>query len=321
MLSFLGNIVSAGIAAGSQANTNQAQFKQDMSLAEYEFERNKEMWELENEYNSPKNQMARFRDAGLNPHLMYGSVNSGNSTSVPSYSAPSPPVVGSGISDIIQNSSNNLVQTLLAQKQLDSQVDLNRSLANKNDAEADSIRGVKADETAARTSLLGEQTETQKHQTLYWASKALSEKANANVSEVVASLSVAKEYQNLRNLSAEEKQALADVAYKEASVALAKSHVSLNEWKQALDKEELELKKQYQFYQQQLIKANIAGIQSGIIKTRIETTKDRIRQIQELWVDTQELMLENSRENRAKIKFHYDNVKGIVDSVVNAIKR
>lgn len=32
-------------------------------------------WAMQNEYNSPTSQMARFRDAGLNPHLIYGQSN------------------------------------------------------------------------------------------------------------------------------------------------------------------------------------------------------------------------------------------------------
>lgn len=35
------------------------------------------------EYNSPKNQMARFKEAGLNPHLIYGQGNAGNAAERP----------------------------------------------------------------------------------------------------------------------------------------------------------------------------------------------------------------------------------------------
>ena len=55
----------------------------NLKIAQATFNHNKEMWNLENEYNSPKNQMARYREAGLNPNLMYGSVSSGNSNNIP----------------------------------------------------------------------------------------------------------------------------------------------------------------------------------------------------------------------------------------------
>jgi len=41
-------------------------------------------WNMQNEYNSPANQMKRFQEAGLNPHLIYGQGNSGNSSPVAS---------------------------------------------------------------------------------------------------------------------------------------------------------------------------------------------------------------------------------------------
>lgn len=44
-------------------------------------------WQQQAEYNTPANQMARYRDAGLNPNLIYGSgqASAGNMTSAPDY--------------------------------------------------------------------------------------------------------------------------------------------------------------------------------------------------------------------------------------------
>lgn len=43
---------------------------------------NKRMWHLSNQYNSPQMQMARLKEAGLNPNLVYGSGGvTGNTTS------------------------------------------------------------------------------------------------------------------------------------------------------------------------------------------------------------------------------------------------
>lgn len=60
--------------------------KEENELA---FEREKEMWNMQNEYNSPLEQMKRFESAGLNPNLIYGQGTSGNATSAPSYNATS----------------------------------------------------------------------------------------------------------------------------------------------------------------------------------------------------------------------------------------
>lgn len=62
------------------------QFEREMS--DLKWSRDLEMWNMQNAYNSPTSQMERFREAGLNPNLMYGQGNSGNASSLPSYQAP-----------------------------------------------------------------------------------------------------------------------------------------------------------------------------------------------------------------------------------------
>lgn len=59
-------------------------------LAEYSYDKDLEMWNLENQYNSPAQQMARLAAAGLNPNLVYGngSVSGNTTTSGPRYKAP-----------------------------------------------------------------------------------------------------------------------------------------------------------------------------------------------------------------------------------------
>lgn len=47
-----------------------------------------DMWNLQNDYNSPANQVARLSAAGLNPNLFYNSVNSGNNSSAPGTHTP-----------------------------------------------------------------------------------------------------------------------------------------------------------------------------------------------------------------------------------------
>lgn len=40
-------------------------------------------WKMQNDYNTPANQIQRLRDAGLNPNLFYNMGNTGNASSVP----------------------------------------------------------------------------------------------------------------------------------------------------------------------------------------------------------------------------------------------
>jgi hypothetical protein len=64
--------------------------------ANLEWERNLEMWNMQNEYNSPAAQMERYKEAGLNPALIYGSGggSSGNASAMPKYQAYRPDYSG-----------------------------------------------------------------------------------------------------------------------------------------------------------------------------------------------------------------------------------
>lgn len=83
----IGGAISAG---GSALNTRSAQrtakrnvdktIEAQKAESELAYQRDMEMWRLNNEYNSPEAQMARFKSAGLSPHLIYGQGNPGNAS-------------------------------------------------------------------------------------------------------------------------------------------------------------------------------------------------------------------------------------------------
>ncbi|MEM3318496.1 MAG: hypothetical protein QXT80_03000, partial [Thermoplasmatales archaeon] len=92
-----GDIVSAGINLIGQlfgANKNYksvvATNKANRELAEYSYSKDLEMWNRQNEYNNPANQMQRLKDAGLNPNLVYGlgSVAGNTGSQMPHYNRP-----------------------------------------------------------------------------------------------------------------------------------------------------------------------------------------------------------------------------------------
>lgn len=93
-LGLLGSAVSSGVNARNVKKTNEA----NMELAKYQnewqtrenekaFERSVSMWNMQNQYNTPTEQMARLKAAGLNPNLVYGNGTvTGNTTSnAPNY--------------------------------------------------------------------------------------------------------------------------------------------------------------------------------------------------------------------------------------------
>ena len=101
IVSGVGNIV--GSALGAWGANKQARINADVArentdktilankqMAEYQYSKDLEMWNLANKYNSPEMQMERYKEAGLNPNLIYGSGASAGqtATSLPKYNAP-----------------------------------------------------------------------------------------------------------------------------------------------------------------------------------------------------------------------------------------
>lgn len=86
-------VAAAGSAAIDLAGNwigQEASLKKNKELMDYQYDKDVEMWEKANAYNDPSQQMARLKNAGLNPNLVYGngSVVGNTSTATPSYKAP-----------------------------------------------------------------------------------------------------------------------------------------------------------------------------------------------------------------------------------------
>jgi len=92
--SLLGGLINAG--STSSANQSQLSYSKEM----YEKQRADALadWNMQNAYNSPSSQMARFKEAGLNPNLIYGQMSNSpvvRSSSLQSYN-PTPPQIDLG---------------------------------------------------------------------------------------------------------------------------------------------------------------------------------------------------------------------------------
>lgn len=91
---------------------------------------NIKFWEMQNAYNTPKQQMSRLKDAGLNPNLIYGAkANTGIAGAVaPSKASP--------------YNVKDPTPTALQAAMLTSQINLQNSQAGKNNAEEKRILGL-----------------------------------------------------------------------------------------------------------------------------------------------------------------------------------
>lgn len=197
-------------------------------FANEEFERNKEMWLMQQEYNSPKNQMARYKAAGLNPHLMFGSITPGNAQSAPQYNAPDASIPFTNIGSQIANVGMNYVSTLQNARLTD---------ANVTKAEADA-------ELARKNAGLAEQkTETEKYNTSIAASNAISAECKANVDSAVQSILISIEFQKLQNLTAQEKETYSRIAAQEVLNKLNEEKITTEQFMRGLEKAKLSLQK------------------------------------------------------------------------------
>lgn len=72
--------IGAGIGMLGSAISQRQNYKYSKKLMELQYQQNLDLWNKQNEYNSPTAQMHRLQAAGLNPNLVYGSSVAGNSS-------------------------------------------------------------------------------------------------------------------------------------------------------------------------------------------------------------------------------------------------
>lgn len=90
LLSSVGTMVSSWFASRQSRKNTESVNQTNLQLAEKEFASNKDMWQTQNIYNSPQEQMMRLKNAGLNPNLVYtgGNVTGNAASKAPEYNAP-----------------------------------------------------------------------------------------------------------------------------------------------------------------------------------------------------------------------------------------
>lgn len=94
------NIAASFISQGMQNRANRRMWRMERDESRYAadlaYQREMDMLKYQLDYNSPMAQMQRFKDAGLNPNLIYGQGSPGNMQSappVPVHKAPAAPQI------------------------------------------------------------------------------------------------------------------------------------------------------------------------------------------------------------------------------------
>lgn len=73
--------IGAGLSAAGNVAANALSYEENKKLLEQQNEHQLYLWRLNNEYNTPSNQMARYRAAGINPYLALSNGDLGSGTS------------------------------------------------------------------------------------------------------------------------------------------------------------------------------------------------------------------------------------------------
>ncbi len=120
----------------------------DQSLAN-----SKNMFDYMANYNEYGAQIERMRSAGLNPALMY---SNGVAAQAGGMSMPGGAAGGANASDVASRKMSDAknAEIALSLASLKSQIDLNESQSNKNNAEADNLRGVERDKISTEIEVM-----------------------------------------------------------------------------------------------------------------------------------------------------------------------
>lgn len=135
LISAAGSVIGNALGWGSQSSANKA----NMELAKYRYEKDLEMWNRQNAYNTPAAQMQRYAAAGINPNTVVSQGSNGNASSAPSFEAPEI----KPYTDYGDLGAGTVANTILRKfeidnqtKATDSQTALNSANANKAAADA-----------------------------------------------------------------------------------------------------------------------------------------------------------------------------------------
>lgn len=124
----IASTVNTGLNIGFGFLSQKKQNQYNLDQWQREVNYNNEMWEKNNAYNSPAAQMARYKEAGLNPNLIYGNAANTHSSAM---TAPHAEQAAYNPSAAITNGLNMYMQL----RQMAQQIKESESRIEKNDSE------------------------------------------------------------------------------------------------------------------------------------------------------------------------------------------
>lgn len=173
--SLLGGVGKGRKARHEQWITNERNIQFQKEVNQQNQDWNLDMWNRTNEYNSPIMQMQRWKEAGLNPHLIYGQGSNVPMPQEPQFTAPhaDPLPIDTTLNEVgtgFMNAAQNYVANRMQQTQIDNlektQAVMDAQITNTNASTANTLA------TTART-----KQQTQQAQEL-WSNTVATAEAN-----------------------------------------------------------------------------------------------------------------------------------------------
>lgn len=247
-----GGINLIGSAFGNSAAEKQIRLQNEgnMKLAQYQYEKNLEQWQRENAYNSPRSQMQRFADAGLNPMLMYGQGSSGQAASSPQLEMPKL----AAYTDYGDMGASGAVAAFQRGQQIDQMESLREAQENLAKSQADYNRQRSMTEAVNRL-----YTQTKE------AGQAIKNGLLSRYGEKQVEASLARSFQNVRTMQAQESNYLAQAELNTRRAEFVITQREHEELKKILTR----------------VNTTKAAVATQVLKEQIPLLREKVRLVQE----------------------------------------
>lgn len=196
-------LVGQGINAmtTSQANKEQLAYNREM----YDKQRADALadWTMQNEYNSPQAQMQRFKDAGLNPNLIYGQMTNSPVVRTSSPQSYTPNVARVDLGSVANTALASYFDTQLKQAQVNNLKAQNSNILQDTLLKAANVLAVGTNNAIKQTELANLQTYSADAARESLRSLELSNKGklqDIEIKEIMKAPNLQTALQNIKNL-------------------------------------------------------------------------------------------------------------------------
>lgn len=143
LISAASSITKGGPKRQFKYNKKLAVLQNEMNRAnaQWAFDKELELRKYQQDYDSPQARMQRYKDAGLNPNLIYGNESAAGSFSPPSF--PSVPGVDVGRVDASQSVLSHVVDSFQQARYMAAQTDLIETKTDESTVKQDLMRAQK----------------------------------------------------------------------------------------------------------------------------------------------------------------------------------